>query len=344
MTRVLVVDDSRTFRKVLRLILSRSPDVTVVGEAESAEEALALLSELSPDVVTLDIEMPGMGGLLLAERIRKEFSARILVVSGQTHLGSRTSVEALLKGAHDILEKPSDLENNPVFRVAVLRKVRELSGMNVTFPVCREPMISSSVMRSRDFPSLLAVGGSTGGPAALSEILGKLAEAPLPPVLVVQHMSPAILPHLAERLEQEFGIESRMAFQGENLMPGTLRIAPGGVHLRLEKKGEGIFAVRLEKDAESSPHVPSIDRVFQSVADAAGDKAIGVLLSGLGDDGARGLLSIRKAGGETLAQAPETAAAPGMPSAAIGLKAVRHVLPPASIGLTLARWFRERSF
>ena len=343
MTRVLVVDDSRTFRKALRLILSRSPDIAVVGEAESAEEALSLLGELSPAVVTLDIEMPGMGGLLLAERIRKDFPARILVVSGQTHLGSRTSVEALLKGAHDILEKPGDMETNPLFRASVLRKVRELSGMNATVPVCRETSVPLSGMRSRDFPALLAVGGSTGGPAALSDLLGKLAGGPLPPVLVVQHMAPAILPHLAERLQQEFRIESRLAFQGEILLPGTLRIAPGGVHIRLEKVGEGDLLVRLEEDAGGSPHVPSIDRMFESVANVTGEKAIGILLSGLGDDGARGLLSIRNAGGETLAQAPETSAAPGMPSAAIGLKAVRHVLPAASIGLAMASWFRERS-
>ncbi len=343
MIRVLVVDDSRTFRKALRLIFSRSPDISVVGEAESAEEALSLLGVLSPDVVTLDIEMPGMGGLLLAERIRTDFSARILVVSGQTHLGSRTAVEALLKGAHDILEKPADMETNPLFRASVLRKVRELSGMNVPLPVCHEPLVPPSGMRSRDFPSLLTVGGSTGGPASLSGLLGKLSGEPLPPVLVVQHMAPAILPHLAERLQQEFGIESRMAFQGEILLPGTLRIAPGGVHIRLERNGQGDLVVRLEDDAGHSPHVPSIDRLFESVALAAGAQAIGVLLSGLGDDGARGLLSIRKAGGETLAEAPETAAAPGMPSAAIGLKAVRHVLPAASIGLALAGWFRERS-
>ena len=343
MIRVLVVDDSRTFRKALCLIFSRSPDVSVVGEASSAEEAIGLLHDLSPDVVTLDIEMPGMGGLMLAERIRREFSARILVVSGQTHLGSRTAVEALLKGAHDILEKPGNLENNPLFRAALIRKVHELSEMNGTFSVCREPATPFSGMRSRDFPSLLVVGGSTGGPAALSVLLDRLSGAPLPPVVIVQHMPPAILPHLAERLEQQFGIEVRMAYQGENLLPGTVRLAPGGLHLRLEKKEEGIFSVRLEEDQGVSPHVPSIDLMFDSASRIAGEKAIGVLLSGLGDDGARGLLSIRKAGGETLVQAPETAAAPGMPSAAIGMKAVRHILPPASIGMTLAGWFRERS-
>lgn len=343
MIRVLVVDDSRSFRKALSLILSRDREVAVVGEAETAEEALSLLPGLEPDVVTLDIEMPGMGGLLLTERIRIGFSARILVVSGLTHMGSRTAVEALLKGAHDILEKPANLDHNPLFRSAVLRKVHELAGMTGTLPVCPEQPREESRVRGREFPSLLVVGGSTGGPEALSALLGKLGGVPIPPVVIVQHMPPAILPHLAERLGQLYGADVRMAYQGETLLPGKIRIAPGGVHLLLEKREGGRLFLRLAEDPGSGSHVPSIDRTLESVARTVGSGSIGVLLSGLGDDGARGMLALRKSGGETFAQTPETAVAPGMPAAAIGLNAVRHVLPPASIGMTLAGWFGEKA-
>ena len=343
MIRVLVVDDSRSFRKALSLILARDPEVTVVGEAETAEEALSLLPGLEPDVVTLDIEMPGMGGLLLTEQIRRGFSARILVVSGLTHLGSRTAVEALLKGAHDILEKPVNLDHNPLFRSAVLRKVHELAGMTGTPPALREQLQDSGGLRGRSFPSLLVVGGSTGGPESLSALLGKLAGVSIPPVVVVQHMPPAILPHLAERLGQAFGFDVRIAYQGEALLPGKIRIAPGGVHLLVEKREGGGLFLRLTEDLGRGSHVPSIDRTLESVARTVGSGSIGVLLSGLGDDGARGMLALMKSGGETFAQTPETAAAPSMPSAAIGLNAVRHVLPPASIGMALAGWFGEKA-
>lgn len=343
MIRVLVVDDSRSFRKAMSLILSRDPEMTLVGEAETAEEALSLLPGLVPDVVTLDIEMPGMGGLILTERIRRGFSARILVVSGLTHMGSRTAVEALLKGAHDILEKPANLDHNPLFRTSVLRKIHELAGMTGTLPVCHEHPRESGGLRGREFPSLLVVGGSTGGPESLSALLGKLTGVVIPPVVVVQHMPPAILPHLAERLGQRFGLDVRIAYQGESLLPGMIRIAPGGVHLLVEKREGGRLLIQLSEDPGSGAHVPSIDRTLTSVARAVGKNSIGVLLSGLGDDGARGLLALMTSGGETFAQTPETAAAPSMPSAAIGLNAVRHVLPPASIGMALAGWFGEKA-
>ena len=342
MIRVLVVDDSQTFRNMLSLILEKIPGIEVVGVAESGEEALGLLPLLDPDVVTLDIEMPGMGGLVLTETIRNRYRARILVVSSFTQQGSRIAVSALLKGAHDLLEKPKDMGGNVLFRAELIRRVLALGQFG-------EPVSSSGRGRflndaplPRSAPGLVVVGGSTGGPMAVSELLAGLDGGPIPPILLIQHMAPAILPHFAERLSETLSLNVRLAYQGEPLVPGKVRIAPGGVHTVVDRLGE-ILKIRMVEDRNGSVHVPSIDQAFDSVARVVGRLAVGILLSGLGDDGARGLKRIRESHGVTFVQSPESSAVSGMPLSAIGFGGADYILAPGLIGEKMGKWFKQQS-
>lgn len=342
MIRVLVVDDSQTFRKVLSMILEKAPETEVVGAAASGEEALALLPVLDPDVVTLDIEMPGMGGLVLTEEIRKRFRSRILVVSSFTQHGSRIAVSALLKGAHDILEKPPGSESGVLFRAELIRKTRILANFGETQSLVGRGLVQNDVPLPRSAPKLVVVGASTGGPIAISELLSGIGAGPLPAILLVQHMPPAVLPHFADRLSETLSLNVRMAYQGEPLVPGKIRVAPGGVHTVVERIGE-ILKIRMEEDQGDSLHIPSIDRAFESVARLVGNRAVGILLSGLGDDGAKGLRRMHESQGVTFAQSPESSAVSGMPLAAISLAAADYILAPGPIGQKLGSWFRNPS-
>ncbi|MHB8422454.1 MAG: chemotaxis protein CheB [Leptospirales bacterium] len=342
MIRVLVVDDSQMFRKVLSMILEKDPEMELVGNAASGEEALSMLPALDPDVITLDIEMPGMGGLLLTEAIRNRFRSRILVVSSFTHHGSRVAVSALLKGAHDILEKPPGAESSVLFRAELVRKIRALAHSGGSQSLYGQKGQLNDAPLPRSAPRLVVVGASTGGPIAISELLSCFCGGPFPPVLLVQHMPPAVLPYFSARLAETLSLDVRLAFQGEALMPGKIRIAPGGVHTVVDRMGE-ILKIRMEEDRTGSLHIPSIDRAFESVARLVGRSAVGVLLSGLGDDGAKGLRRIQESQGVTFSQSPESSAVSGMPLSAISIGAADYILAPLDIGQKLGSWFRNQS-
>jgi two-component system chemotaxis response regulator CheB len=339
MIRVLVVDDSLSFRKSLSFLLEKIPGVTVSGTAGSAEEALDYFKGSSPDVMTLDIEMPGMGGLALAEKVRAIARTRILIVSSFTPHGSTIAVQALLRGAHDILHKPRTSDEEFLFRTEIARKVRALgkSADEERDGVSRVAK-HGTVSLPHDRPTIVAIGGSTGGPLAISELLGELKDCRLPPVFIVQHMPPGVLPYFAERLSKTLGMDVGMAFQGEVLSPEKIRLAPAGLQALLVEAGDGLH-VRMEEDRSGSLHIPSIDRTFESVAGMAGSRAVGVLLSGLGDDGAKGLKLIRDRKGSTFIQSPESSAVAGMPMAAIAEGASDRIMSPQEIGKSLKFWF-----
>jgi two-component system chemotaxis response regulator CheB len=341
MIRVLVVDDSLSFRKSLSFLLEKIPGVTVIGTAGSAEEALEYFRGTPPDVMTVDIEMPGMGGLALAEKVRSMSRTRILIVSSFTPHGSSIAVQALLKGAHDILHKPRTADEEFLFRTEITRKVRALgkSADEEREGVSRVAKHGVSFL-PHDRPKILVIGGSTGGPLAISELLGELKGCALPPVFIVQHMPPGVLPYFAERLSKTLGMDVGMAFQGEELAPGTVRLAPAGLQALIAATGDTLH-VRMEEDRTGSLHIPSVDRTFESVADSVGSRSVGVLLSGLGGDGAKGLKMIRDRKGLTFIQSPETCAVAGMPMAAIAEGASDRILSPPEIGKVLKSWCGE---
>lgn len=330
--RVVVVEDSLVQRKHLVRTLEADGDIDVVGEAEDAIEAAAVVEQVHPDVVTLDLHIPNGGGCQAIEQIMANSPVPILVLSAMVaSRESASAVEALAAGAVDALPKPSrwtaDEEAAVRNRVRSVRSVavvrhprgrRSTRGATSTVPARRAG--ASDLRRS-----VVGVAASTGGPPALAEVLAGLAGLDAP-VLVVQHLHPEFVEGLVEWMARATSLPVRLATHGTRVEAGVVYVGPGDVHLRLGADR------RIELDAEPKTlHRPSADELFASLARHAGADAVGVLLTGMGDDGAAGLLAVRRAGGVTIAQDRETCAVFGMPRAALHVGAVDSTLPLGQI-------------
>jgi two-component system, chemotaxis family, protein-glutamate methylesterase/glutaminase len=338
-TTVLIVDDSPTVRAVLRRLIGRTDDLTVAGEAGDGEEAVALASSLRPDVVLMDIEMPRMDGYTATERIMAQCPTAILVLTSRADRDSlRTAFDAVRHGALEVIPKPTDAAGWERLATTLPTTVRGLArahlvrpGGNGVGPHRRAPELAANVRSPLRY---LAIGASTGGPGALRDLLNALSADVLLAVLVVQHIAAGFEQGLAEWLAADLRRDVRLAREGETPPPGGVRLAPGGVHLVLGGNG------RIHLDAEAPPrggHRPSADELFLSCARHCPREAAGVLLSGMGSDGAEGLAALRAAGGLTMVQDEATSVVFGMPGAALARGATRLALPPREIGLALRR-------
>jgi two-component system, chemotaxis family, protein-glutamate methylesterase/glutaminase len=323
--RVVVVEDSLVQRTHIVRTLEAEGDIVVVGEAVGAVEAVALIARVRPDVVTLDLEIPGGGGHYVIEQVMAHLPTPILVLSAS--LTSRTSapaVEALVSGAVDAFPKPSRWRASD--EAALRRTVRSLRGVTLLrSPRARPPTGAPPrpTARLSTLPSLgqyvVAIAASTGGPPALAQVLSGLAGLNAP-VLIVQHLHPDFVDGLVSWMARESGLPARLAVAGAKLERGVVYIAGGGRHLRVGPDR------RIILHAEPpSLHRPSADQLFASVADNIGPDGIGVVLTGMGDDGAAGLLALREAGGVTIAQDEATSAVYGMPRAAFRLGAAGEI-------------------
>ena len=332
MIRVFVVDDSAFVRKALRRVLSADPEVEVVGEAATGAEALARIPLAEPHVVTLDVEMQGMNGLQVLRQLlvwRPEL--HIIMLSAHTQAGAEATVEALAAGAADFIDKQSlnlmDLE----------RLGREMGErIRVLRPRSRRAKPVATTLPPRfDFTSaeLCVIGASTGGPAALQQILEQLPTAFPLPIAIVQHMPPGFTRPFANRLNGLCRLNVQEANDGERLTVGMVRIAPAGMHLRFS----GGLVTMLSAVPGESRHVPSVDVLFHSADRARPGRVLGILLTGMGEDGAEGLSVIRAHGGITVAESEESCAVYGMPRAAVERGAVQYVLPVSSIAAALGR-------
>jgi two-component system, chemotaxis family, protein-glutamate methylesterase/glutaminase len=331
--RVLVVDDSATMRAVLTTVLERESDIDVVGAAADAVEARTLIRDLNPDVVTLDLEMPGMNGLDFLERIMRLRPTPVIVVSGVT--GADTTIRALQLGAIDYYAKPDGADGNLLTsdygRLA--RLVRGAALMRLSRPLRDLPVktdlgpIAARVPRaSRPAARLIAIGASTGGVEALHELLAGFP-ADCPPTLIVQHISEKFAAALAHRLDAHCRPRVVLAEPDTRLERGTISIAHGnGRHLAV-RASEGGFFSRLRPGDPVGGHRPSIDTLFYAVAEAAPEAAIGILLTGMGADGAQGLLVMRRAGCFTIAQDEASSTVYGMPRVAAQIGAAEAILP-----------------
>ncbi len=333
-TRVLVVDDSAIVRKVLSSILATEPDIEVVGTAPDPYVARDKILSLHPDVLTLDIEMPRMDGLTFLDRLMRHHPMPVIVISSLTQHSTRAALEALHRGAVEVLPKPGGPYSVGDLKEALPRRIR--AAAQARFPVAASapsaPVVHTPVCAS----SLIAIGASTGGTQAVEAVLRALPRES-PPVVIVQHIPAMFSLAFAERLERLCTIGVREAADGDPLRPGLALVAPGNRHLTVEAAADGGWRARLGDGPKVRYQRPSVDVLFQSVAANVGASATGVILTGMGNDGAEGLLAMRRAGARTIAQDESTCVVYGMPREAVAAGAVERILPLGAIASGLRR-------
>ena len=321
--RVLVVDDSALMRQMLRSVLDSDLDIEVVGAAPDPLSARQMIKDLNPDVVTLDIEMPRMDGLSFLEKIMTLRPMPVIMVSSLTKRGAEATLRALECGAVDFVTKPSGDAKDCLagLKAELVPKVKAAAGARVAKSVQKCPQSSQhGALRQHTRPNLIAIGASTGGVAALQKVLAELPST-CPGVVIVQHMPPAFTKSFAARLNQNSALAVVEARDGDPIEAGHAYVAPGGHHLEVTRGGEG-YRCHVFDGPMHSGHRPSVDVLFQSVARHAGAKSVGVILTGMGRDGAEGLLAMRGAGAATMGQHEASCVVYGMPRAAKEIGAV----------------------
>jgi two-component system chemotaxis response regulator CheB len=328
-TRVLIVDDSALVRQMLGQMLASDPAITVVGAAPDPLIAREMIKSLNPDVITLDIEMPRMDGLAFLEKIMTLRPMPVVMISSLTQKGADTALRALAIGAVDYIAKPTiglvdgfqSLRDEIVAKVKAAAKaqVRALSG---NAPTTARPLPGGGYSSSE---RVIAIGASTGGVEALQTLLTAFP-ADAPAILITQHMPALFTASFANRLDNFCAVTVRQAQDKERVLPGHVYIAPGGFHLELARSGAN-YVCRVHDQAPVSGHRPSVDVLFRSVARAAGANSVGIILTGMGKDGAAGLLEMRHAGASTVGQNEATCVVYGMPKAAHDCGATEIELP-----------------
>jgi two-component system chemotaxis response regulator CheB len=328
--RVLVVDDSPTMRGLISAVLSSDPEVDVIGQAGDALEAREAIKRLNPDVVTLDIEMPNMNGLEFLEKIMRLRPMPVIMVSTMTHRGAEATLAALEIGAFDCVGKPQPGEPRPFGDLIEKVKAAARTQRNFAKPAMPAAVTPTAVADFRVGRKIVAIGSSTGGVEALIAVLQKFP-ANCPPTVITQHMPPTFTKSFSERLNRLCAPVVEEATDGARLEIGKVYLAPGGER-HLQVSNASAPCCRLVERAPVNGHRPSVDVLFDSVAELAGRNAVGVILTGMGRDGAAGLLKMRHAGARTLGQNEKTCVVYGMPRVAYELGAVEQQLPLTAIG------------
>lgn len=315
--KVLVIDDSAVVREILRTGLATDPDIEVVGVASDAFRARELILSQHPDVLTLDVEMPRMDGIVFLKKLMPQYPLPVVMVSSLTGPGAMATLEALEYGAVDVVHKPSTaLRVNLTAMVEDLcEKVKAASTVdvsrwrNVRSTGTLPKIPSGALFQSTD--KVVAIGASTGGTVALRSILMALP-ADMPGTVIVQHMPPVFTKLFAEKLNEECQVQVKEAESGDRLTPGRVLIAPGGLQTTVTRSG-GDYRVQVRSGDRVNGHAPSVDVLFNSVAHEVGPNAVGVVLTGMGRDGASGLLRMRQAGARTFSQDEASSLIYGMP-------------------------------
>lgn len=343
--RVLVIDDSAVVREILSNGLASDPGIEVVGVAGDVFRARELILSKSPDVLTLDVEMPRMDGLVFLKKLMPQYPLPVVMVSSLTGPGASATLEALQYGAVDVVAKPSShVREGLTAMVEDLReKVKAASLVDVSR--WRNERWGEAIPRvqvgalSQSTDKVVAIGASTGGTVALRSILTALP-ADMAGTVVVQHMPPGFTRMFAERLNEECRVQVKEAEDGDRVLQGRVLVAPGGLQTRIVRSG-GSYLVRVTDEERVNGHAPAVDVLFASVAQSAGANALGVVLTGMGRDGAQGLLSMRRAGARTLSQDEASSLIYGMPMEAWALggseKQVSLDLIPAELLSVLKR-------
>ena len=335
--RVLIVDDSAVMREILGDIIGRESDMEVVGYADDPLIAREKIKALNPDVVTLDIEMPRMDGITFLEKLMRLRPTPVVMISALTEANASATLRALELGAIDYVTKPAvlGLDELPYYRQAIAEKIRFAASRKewVTrrqIELEKTQLLARSIKaHSKNDQQLIFIGASTGGIDAVKQILVQMP-AESPPIVIVQHLPEVFTAAFAKRMDNLCEISVKEAEHNDRLMPGCAYVAPGHSHLTLAR-GAKHFVLHLNQEPPMNRHRPSVDHLFLSVAKIAGRNTIGVLLTGMGRDGAEGLLAMRKAGAFTIAQDEESCVVFGMPRTAIEIGAVMKVAPLRNI-------------
>ena len=335
--KVLIVDDSAIVRNVLSEKLSEKPNIEIVGTAPDPFVARNMIIQLKPDVITLDIEMPRMDGLTFLSKLMNYYPIPVIIVSSMTTQDKSASIKALEMGAFDIVNKPGssisvqDVTDEIAYKIEMAYKIKDtyiarrdliqkhLNNLTKSAPITNTYLSS---FKTTDF--LLAIGSSTGGTIALEYIFERLP-ANMPPILIVQHMPPGFTNQFAGRLNELSKMKVKESEHGEIIATGTAYIAMGGFHMAVERRGGNLF-IKHTLDDRVHFQRPSVDVLFNSLAENAGKNCAASLLTGMGKDGANGLLKLKQSGAYTIAQDEETSIVWGMPKAAIDLNAQTEIV------------------
>ncbi|MFY0612057.1 MAG: chemotaxis response regulator protein-glutamate methylesterase [Hyphomicrobiaceae bacterium] len=326
--KAVVVDDSLVMRQLITRSLTKDPNIEVVGQASDPHQARTAIKKLNPDVITLDIEMPNMDGLEFLDKIMRLRPMPVVMVSTLTQKGATATIKALELGAIDCVGKPN--VDNPDSFDDLSAIVRQAAAARVQArrqpPSTNGQPARDTQIGQRSFQSeLIAIGSSTGGVEALLNVLRHFPEN-CPPTVITQHMPPLFTRSLAERLNNSAAPEVIEAADGMTVQPGRVVIAPGGEH-HLAIEGRHSRVCRLRKAPLINGHRPSVDFLFRSVAETVGSRSVGVILTGMGSDGAEGLLAMRQTGARTIGQNEATSVVYGMPKAAFECGAVGRQMP-----------------
>lgn len=327
MIRVLIIDDSAFVRQALQRMLRDDPELEVVGAACDGKQGVEKVLELKPDVVTLDIQMPRMGGLEALERIMAEHPVPVLLLSSLTRQGADVTLRGLELGALDFVDKSSVGSMNILTLADELRaKLKLLARVPASRLVARAGAPLRPPARARGGVDVVVIATSTGGPPALQAIIPRLPASMPAAVLVVQHMPEGFTRSLAERLAIRSPLPVREAEDAEVVSSGQVLIAPAGLHMKLRRRGERV-KVWLDEEPKGALHRPSADVLMAAAAKVYGSRTLGVILTGMGSDGVLGLRAIREAGGQALAESEETCVIYGMPKAALQAGVVDKSVP-----------------
>lgn len=323
--RVLIVDDSAVVRQVLQKELSQHPGIEVVGTAPDAFIARDKIVNLEPDVITLDIEMPKMDGLTFLRKLMKFHPMPVIVLSSLTEKGGALALEAIDAGATEVMCKPCEAYSVGDMSVALADKIKGASRAKVQKARVQVEDTNKPLSLARTTHKILAIGASTGGTEALTRLLTRLP-ANSPGIVIVQHMPEHFTRSFADRLNELCAIKVSEAVDGDSIPPGKALLAPGNYHMSVVRSG-GMYEVKVQSGPLVGRHRPSVNVLFESVARYVGANAVGIILTGMGSDGATGMASMKACGATTIAQDEQTCVVFGMPNEAIKSGGVDHVLP-----------------
>ena len=331
--KVLIVDDSSVVRSMLSRELAKDPEISVVGTAQDPLIASEKIEKLNPDVLTLDMELPRMDGLTFLRGLMRHHPLPVIIVSAFTPKGSKLAMDALDVGAVEIIQKPGQAFGVMEMAADLTAKIKAAAASSVRSTGASEAASAPEAAplqrltlatRPGGASKIIAMGASTGGTQALTSVLTRLP-AGIPPILIVQHMPPGFTRTFAERLNTLCAFEVKEAEHGDAVIPGRALVAPGGRHLLLAKQGAR-WVAELNDGEKVSRQKPAVEVLFQSVAKLAGSNAVGVIMTGMGGDGAEGMLAMRNAGAQNIAQDEESCVVFGMPKEAIKMGGVHHIV------------------